>query len=788
MSVEEFREAAGGGETEIKDEKLKKYLEKEEKSVRKVTGTWYWVAAVLMAAMVLFYFYSSGIRPVSAQLHRGVYVLLTFVLVFLLYPAGSRWFRPALCLLLGVGLSIAASVRLVFGSVNDLDRRVVAIKGLFQDDGLAAALGALGPLWGVLAVGVLIGAALYVLDLWCDRRFPTSPSLTDVLFGLTSAAVVIYWIAEFEALAYRAGSEWPIDFYMSLVGIVISVEVARRVLGWSITLIGIGFVLYCLYGPYMPEIIAHRGFRLERIVNALYLTQDGVFGVMADVLATYVILFIFFGAFLQRSGAGRFFIDLPLALAGRSAGGPAKVAVMASALFGSISGSAIANTVATGAFTIPMMKRAGFRPHVAGAIEPAASIGGMFMPPVMGAGGFLMAELTGIPYVSIMLMSIFPAFLYFLAVLTMVHFEAKKHKIAGITEDLPRARDILRREWYMSLPLLTIVVLMLLGRSPGFAAYWATLGCLVITLRAKTLQLGLLWYGVFPALAILGLWGLGFDPETAAQACAFGFIVISWVRRENQMGPRETWEAILTGSRNTLIIGATVGVIGMIVGSIALTGIGLKFSDIIISLADGNLLIALALIAIASLVLGMGVPVTAAYLIVAVLAVPALREMGVMLVAAHQIVYWFSQDSNITPPVCVAAYAGAAIAGSDPWKTGWTSFKFAKLLYVMPLLFAYTPAILIKNWDVAPAPMFPLMDVGLTFFAATVGTLAFSALTMGFLVRRTTLPEWIFFAGATVLCYIPGVLTDVTGISMVAALWWWQKRKNIREAPAPVAS
>jgi TRAP transporter 4TM/12TM fusion protein len=517
--------------------------------------------------------------------------------------------------------------------------------------------------------------------------------------------------------------------------------VARRVLGWSITLIGVGFILYCLLGPYMPEVIAHRGFRVQRIMNALFLTQDGVFGVMADVLATYVILFIFFGAFLQKSGAGRFFIDLPLALAGRTAGGPAKVAVMASALFGSISGSAIANTVATGAFTIPMMKKAGFRAHVAGAIEPAASIGGMFMPPVMGAGGFLMAELTGIPYAQIMLMSVFPAFLYFLAVFTMVHFEAKKHGISGVQENLPRARDILRREWFMAAPLALIVVLMLMGRSPGFAAFWATISC----------------------------------------------VGVSWVRKETRMGPREIWEAIQTGGRSTLVIGATVGVIGIVVGSIALTGIGLKFSDIIISLSDGNLAIGIVLIGLASLVLGMGVPVTAAYLIVAVLAVPALKEMGVMLIAAHQIVYWFSQDSNITPPVCVAAYAGAAIAGSDPWLTGWTSFKYAKLLYVMPFLFAYTPAILIYNWDTVPATPYPFVDVAFAFFSATLGTLAFSAMTMGYLVRKTTLPEWIFFASATVLCFVPGVVTDLTGIAMVLSLWWWQRRKNRREAFAAAA-
>lgn len=739
MEIEKLRE---GGEPEVPNEKVRKYLEKEEKSTRKLAGAWHWLAAVLLAAMVLFYFYSSGITPVSAQLHRGVYVFLTYILVFLLYPSGSRWFSPVLDVLVGLGLAGAAWAVFVFGGVEAFDAKVVEVKEIFLDEGLGAGFAAMGTLWGALAAGVALGAGLYLLSRWMRRRFPAAPTASDLLLVATSGGAVLYWILQFEALNYRMGSEWPIDFYVSLVGIVISLEVARRVLGWSMTIIGVAFILYCLLGPYMPEVFAHRGFRIERVVNALYLTQDGVFGVMADVLATYVILFIFFGAFLHKSGAGRFFIDLPLSLVGRSAGGPAKVAVLASALFGSISGSAIANTVATGAFTIPMMKRAGFRPHVAGAIEPAASIGGMFMPPVMGAGGFLMAELTGIPYVSIMLMSVFPAFLYFLSVLTMVHFEAKKHGIEGLKEEFPPAREILKREWYMALPLVLIIVLMLTGYSPGFAAFWATLGC----------------------------------------------VAVSWVRSETRMGPREIWEAIQNGARSTLIIGATVGVIGIIVGAIALTGIGLKFSDIIISLASGNLAIAIILIGLASLVLGMGVPVTAAYLITAVLAVPALGELGVMAIAAHQIVYWFSQDSNITPPVCVAAYAGAAIAGSDPWQTGWTSFKFAKLLYVMPFLFAYTPAILLKNWDATPPEAFPLVEIAFSWFSATVGTLAFSAMTMGYLVRRTTFPEWVFFAAATVLCFVPGVFTDLAGMGMVGLLWWWQKRKNRVEPMAPASA
>ncbi|MEJ5348101.1 MAG: TRAP transporter permease [Desulfosoma sp.] len=635
----------------LKDEKLKKLVEKEEKTGRTLSGFWEYLSAAISVFMVLFYFYCAGVRPVTVQYHVGLYVMITYVFVFLAYPFSKKSPRQR-------------------------------------------------------------------------------PSVVDVVLAALSVVVVGYWIHEFESLNYRMGSETRWDFYVSVLGLLLSLEVCRRVLGWSMTIVGLLAACYCYFGPYMPGPFAHRGFRIERIANYLFLTQDGVFGVMASVLVTYVILFIFFGAFLKKSGAGQFFLDFPMALAGRTVGGPAKVACIASTFFGSISGSAIANTVTTGAFTIPLMKKAGFKPHVAGAIEPSASIVGMFMPPVMGAGGFLMAELTRTPYVEIMKMAVGPALLYFLSVFIMVHFEAKKYNIQGLQgEELPKAMEILKREWYMSLPLVVIIGVMLLGYSPGLAAFWATLSC----------------------------------------------IVVSWVRPETRMKWREIYEAILAGARSTLVIGATVGVIGMIVGSIALTGIGLKFSDIIISLSGGNLAIAIILIGLASLVLGMGVPVTAAYLITAVLAVPALDNLGVHLVAAHMIVYWFSQDSNITPPVCVAAYAGAAIAGSDPWKTGWTSFKFAKFLYVGPFLFAYTPGILlIGDWH----------TIVVTYIAATLGTIAFSSCTQGYLIRRTSLVEWIIFAVGTYLCFHPDLLTDLAGIALIVVVYLIQKYKNKKEAAA----
>ncbi len=785
-------------------QKLEKLMEQDAKTARSPSSLWRYLIAALGGFMVIFYFYAAGVASVATQYHRGVYVFITYVLVFLMYPVGRGWLRYPLSLFLGAVIACTVAVLTAFPDVDAFHARLMEVGEQWSSSGPGAGIGSAMGLWWLGVLAVVLAAGILLGDRRLQARSPHNPDLSDTLLALVAAAVVIYWIKEFENLNYRAGAENNLDALVSIVGIVLSLEVCRRVLGWAMALIGISMLCYAYFGPYLPDIIAHRGFGIERLCTALYLTTNGVFGVMANVLATYVILFIFFGAFLQRSGAGRFFIDLPMALAGRSTGGPAKVAVMASALFGSVSGSAIANTVSTGAFTIPLMKRAGFRPHIAGAIEPAASIGGMFMPPVMGAGGFLMAELTETPYSHIMLIAIGPALLYFFSVFCMIHFEAKKYKIEGIIEaGQPSAWQVLKADWYYSLPLVVITVLMIMGHSPGFSAFWATLSC----------------------------------------------IAVSWVRKETRMGPRAIWEAIQTGARNTLIIGATLGVIGIIVGTISLTGIGLKFSDIIISMANGNLLVAILLVGLASLVLGMGVPVTAAYLITAVLAVPPLMELGVVLIAAHMIVYWFSQDSNITPPVCVAAYAGAAIAGSDPWKTGWTAFKFAKLLYVMPVLFAFTPSILFEGRPLT-APQFDdeimgamvtdvkvnagdavdkgdvialvldgeqvkelkanhegvlkdltikrgeFLDSGRviaemrakkmmvfsSMFSAVLGTMAFSALSMFYFLRKTNVIEWILLAAGTVLLYWPGFPTDGAGLVLVALVYFLQKTRNRRDA------
>lgn len=609
---------------------------------------------VLAVFLVLFYSWSAVVEPANLQYHRGVYVIITYILCFMIYRSKSKVMR-----------------------------------------------------------------------------------VVDYLLILLSIVSVGYWIINFEAINYRTGAENLVDQWIAVVGVLIGVEVARRVVGSIFVILGTLFILYGMFGAHMPDLVAHAGDTLPGLCTSIFYKGDGVFGIMANVLATYVVLFVLFGAFLEKSGAQKFFIDWPLAAVGHKVGGPAKVSVIASGLFGSISGSAIANTVSTGTFTIPMMKRAGFRPHVAGGIEPAASIGGMFMPPIMGAGGFIMAEMTGLPYSKIMLIAVFPAIMYFFSVYMMVHWEARKHNVVG-ERSAHRAMTILKQEWLYTLPLIVITIFMLTGYSPGYAAILGLATCVVVSFKGgkeTRIDVTIVWVMAF---VLAGTWLLtGLVSAFGEQAMApvrrfFGerylvvygliFAVVFALRRRAR-GENITPElahfvdACRTGTINSLKIGATVGVIGVIIGVLTYSGLVLTFADIVIELAGGSLVLTILLIALASLVLGMGVPVTAAYLITAVVAVPALTHLGVNEIAAHMIVYWLSQDSNITPPVCIAAFAGATIAKANMWRTAFASFKFAKFLYLGPFLFGYVPGFSLNGsaWDIVKA--FVLIIIGTYAYA-----------------------------------------------------------------------
>lgn len=552
---------------------------------------------ILSMFLLLFYSYAAIIQPAATQYHRGIFVIIIYVLIFMGYKSKTVIFR-----------------------------------------------------------------------------------IVDYILVVLSIFSVGYWIMNFEAINYRTGAETDFDSYVAMIGVLLGIELARRVVGNVFVILGVVLLLFGVYGDYMPELIAHAGDTFPELCTSIFYKSDGVFGIMANVLATYVILFVLFGAFLEKCGAQRFFIDFPLAAVGHRIGGPGKVAVIASGLFGSISGSAIANVVSTGTFTIPMMKKAGFRPHVAGGIEPAASISGMFMPPIMGAGGFIMAELTGVPYSQIMLVAIFPAIMYVFSVFMMVHYEAKIHNIKGEKSE-HSAMFILKHQWYYTVPLILITILMLYGYSPSYSAIMGLISCLVI----------------------------------------------SWFKKDTRIGPRQFVEAARQGTANSLTIGATVGVIGIIIGVLTYSGLILTFADIIIELAAGKLWMTILFIALASLVLGMGVPVTAAYLITAVVAVPALTHLGVNELASHMIVYWLSQDSNITPPVCIAAFAGATIAKANMWKTAFTSFKFAKFLYLGPFLFGYVPAFSLDGSS---------MDILKAFIMIFFGTWLYSYVLSGIWFKK----------------------------------------------------
>lgn len=567
--------------------------------------------------------------------------------------------------------------------------------------------------------------------------FPvTGPRARRGLLGWTVDAAFLgmaflsgfYMVWNLDAIIARAGWWSQTDIIMGILTTIAVLEASRRVVGLGMTVIGAIAIAYALAGPrgalpwlgeWMPGILSHRGASVDRLVGQLYLGQEGIFGLPLGVAATYVFMFVLFGAFLEVTGAGKFFIDLAFAATGRKAGGPAKAAVLASAGMGSISGSAIANVVTTGAFTIPLMKRLGYRPAQAGGIEAAASTGGQITPPLMGAGAFLMSEYTNVPYVDIVLVSIFPAILYLGTVYLFVHLVAMKQGMTGLpAAELPVVRQVLAAGWQFIVPLIVLVWLLVNSISPMRVGFWA----IVSVLAVAALRAGY-------ALVVSG-------PRQGQPLTAQRLREAVWD------GLRLVLKALELGARNAVAVSVACAVAGILVGVVGLTGLGLKFSSLMISLSGGNLLLALIFVLIASLILGMGLPVTASYIVLIVLVGPALHnDFGVPLLIAHLVVFWYSQDSNVTPPVALAGFAGAAIAGASPMETSLQAWKYAKGLYLIPAFMVYQPEIILGG----PLPV--LLWVGLL---AVIGLVAFAAVLEG----------WLFTAldPASRLVMLPGLV------------------------------
>ncbi|MFY0613565.1 MAG: TRAP transporter fused permease subunit [Hyphomicrobiaceae bacterium] len=680
-----------------------------------LTGFWKLAFQVPAVGLGLFALWSAGPGIAEDHIHLGVYTLVTWVLALLVLPMrqGMDWDTPSLAILALAGGCLAA----LFWALLRLD--------LIDEQ---------GP--GVLDYGLWTGIILILAALvWMPR------ALDFILIGLACISVG-YFMWEYRNLIERAGAWTKTDFGIAVVATIIALEVARRALGPWIPAISIFAMLYAYFGEYFPASISHAGVDVEGIVNYIFYSQDGIFGVMTNVMAQFVLIFIFLGAFMQSSGMGRFFIDFPLSIAGRSAGGPAKVSVIASAVFGSISGSSLANIVSTGSFTIPLMKRVGFRPVVAGAVENTASLGGQLLPPVMGAGVFVMAEITGVPYLTIISVAAVPALLYLLSIGLIVHFEAKKNGIEGLPEAELRSPGVVFREgWFHLLPFAVLLGFLIRGYSPDWCAVMAIASVVLIN-----------WTRVAIAKFTSG--------RMPDQILSLPAIL----------------KTLITGTRNSLLVGGAAGAVGIIVGMIAMTSLGLKMSLLLVDLADGSLFLTVVLVAIASLLLGMALPITASYLVLVVLAGPAFDQLGVPILAAHLIVFWLSQDSNITPPVCLGAFVAASIARADPWKTGWMSFRFAKMLYIMPLLFAFSP---ILNFGDPVGAVWTMMT-------ATVGVVAFAAWTMGYLHRETTPLEWTLLAAAALMCFmplhfsilgfVPGYVVNIFGVLLLASVLIWQRQ------------
>ena len=624
-------------------------------------------------------------------------------------------------LLASVTLSVAASAVLFhlftagFSPLTALIQRPVHL-------GLMATLGFLGLSLRGGAAG-LSGRKSSSSARW---RFLTSSGVVTGLLLLGTVISCAYLVIEQETLIRRAGSATTLDLVAGSLAIVVVLELARRTTGWGLVTVALLALAYAVLGPYLPGVLAHRGYGFSRLIQHLYLSTEGIWGVPLGVSADFVYLFVLFGALLETAGGSELLIALAGKVAGRTKGGPAKTATIASAIMGSLSGSAVANVVTTGSLTIPMMKRTGFRPHFAAAIEAAASTGGQLMPPVMGAGAFIMATWTNIPYVRVAAAAVIPALLYYVALLAAVHFRAQKY-------DLPAAGDYtgpsISSRWHLLLPLLVIVLFLAMGRSPTRAAFWGVVAAAVAILARKTSRLN--WSGA---------------------------------RR-----------VVLAAGSGTVQVAAACAAAGIVVGVASLTGIGLRMSEFIITLSGGHLFVALGLTAMGSIVLGMGLPTTAAYVVLAALGAPALTQLGVPLLAAHLFIFYFGCISNVTPPVSLAAYAGAGIAGAPLMRTAFTAMALAGAGFIVPFMFVYDPALLL-----AASPIAVLVS------AATggLGLTALAAAAVGFGTRPLAGWERLLVAAGAISLLTPFVVGDALGIATVVYVWRRKKRgeQRIHEA------
>lgn len=569
----------------------------------------------------------------------------------------------------------------------------------------------------------------------------------DVILALLSIAVGLYWPLYIDELVFRVGRVSDIDLLIGTLAVLLTLEAARRAVGLPITIISIVFLVYAFFGPYFPGFLAHRGQSIPNLVQLMFFTTDGILGTPISVSATFIFVFLLFGAFLVKTGVGNYFNDLAVVLAGRLTGGPAKVAIFSSALQGTISGSSVANVVGSGSYTIPMMKKLGYRKEFAGGVEAAASTGGQIMPPIMGAAAFLMVEfIGGVTYWEIAKAATIPALLYFTGIWIMTHFEAKRVGLQGMDESqIPNRKETLKKI-YLLLPILGIIVFLLAG---------------IPTMKAALLGIVLT-------------------------------IVVSSISKETRIGLRDMIQALVDGARTALGVAAATACAGIIVGVVVKTGLGLSLATGLISAAGGNILLTLIFTMFAAIVLGMGSPTTANYVITSTIAAPAIitllmldEPIGaavpiVVAISAHLFVFYFGIIADITPPVALAAFAASGISGGDPIKTGVTSAKLAIAAFIIPYMFVFNPAMLMLDSSITE-----IVWVTLT---AIVGMVAIGAGLIGYWYQKLNWIMRIVTVATGMMLIYPETLTDIIGLVLFVILLAWQWIGNKKQDPPELAS
>jgi len=567
-----------------------------------------------------------------------------------------------------------------------------------------------------LHVGMMLalGFIMYPIGKKASRK---KVAFYDWIFWAVAIAIPVYIWLNYGQLIQRSGMPDLMDTIITTAMVVLTIEAARRLTGWALPALALIFIVYALFGRRLPGMFMHRGYTWPQLADTM-LGTEGVLGTSVSVAASYIFLFIVFGAVMTKSGMGQFFNDLAMALAGSSKGGPAKVSVIASGLLGSINGSAVANVVTTGAFTIPLMKKCGYTKEFAGAVESSASVGGQILPPVMGAAAFIMAEILGVSYSKIVIWAVIPALLYYLGIIIQVQLRAEKTGLIGVPRDqLPRARDVMREKGHLLIPILFLIFMLFFsGTTVIYSAFWT----IVVT------------------------------------------IVVSWIRPSTRMSPKAILDALADGAKQTVPVAVACACVGIIVGVFAKTGFGLNMGNAIITLGNRSLILTLIFTMVTCMILGMGVPSIPAYIITATIAAPALSKLGIEPAAAHMFSFYFAMFANLTPPVALAAFAAAGLSGGDPMKTGFQSVKLSIAGFIVPYMFVYAPALMLIN-----TTFWGGLQVTAT---ACIGVALIGVAVEGYLFTNAKMPVRIL-AGAGALALIhPGLYTDLMGLGALAAV------------------